>query len=325
MKYKLLWIRHAESISNVYKYKFNIHPFLSYKGLLETFNLGKKLLEVKIDKVYCSPSLRTILTSLISITIYNLENNDKIKNIKIIPHISEINPIIYYLGDNNNYINKIKRLILKYNNQNNIPKYNDLYKLTKKCIEWLNSNMISFVLKDKILLFLYKNKIDQEIITKIKNYNGDEIKLKIKLLEIIESNNLDNNSEILNLLNLKLDFNLLDFYHLENLSKNKYDKINIYKYLYDHKSNEINRETILLFSHKYYINKITKKNLNLRNCDIYKENIIIDNKKNILKKSKNLIKFKSHEKIDLEKNNFIIETIQKKINNIIDNNLINGY
>jgi broad specificity phosphatase PhoE len=99
MKLKLLWVRHAESISNAYKYKFNIHPFLTYKGLLESFNLGKKLSEIKISTVYCSPLIRTIITSLISITIFNLENESNIKKIKIIPYISEINPIIYYMGN----------------------------------------------------------------------------------------------------------------------------------------------------------------------------------------------------------------------------------
>lgn len=318
MEYKLLWIRHAESISNVYKYKFNIHPFLTYKGLLESINLGKYLLEVKVDKVYSSPFIRTILTSLISVTIYNLENEKKIKKIKIIPYISEISPIIYYLGKNNNkYINKFNNFTLKYDNQNNIQDYKDLIELSKISIEWLNSNIICFLLKDKIISLLEKNGVEKVEINKIEKYNN-EIKLKKKILEIIKSNNLENKEEIINLINLQLNFNLLDFTDMKKFNKLKYDEYNIYNYLNENKSNILDYQTILLFSHKYCINKITKNNLNFNNCDIYKENILL-NKNNVIKISKKIIKFNNFEKNNFEKNYIIIKTIQNKINNIIDN------
>ncbi len=226
-------------------------------------------------------------------------------------------------NSNNDYIKKINRLALKYDNQNNILNYNNLYELSKLCVDWLNSNIISFLLKDKIILFLEKNKIKEEIIEKIKKYNGNEIKLRKKILEIIKFNNLENSEEIIKLLNLEFDFNLLDFSYIKKTKSNdKNEKIKIYKFLYDN-FNEINKDHIILFSHKYYINKISNNNLNLGNCDIYEENIILKNKDNIIKTKKinNTIKFRNYEKINLEKNNYIIKTIQHLINSIIDNHV----
>jgi hypothetical protein len=324
MKLDLLWIRHAESLSNIDIYNFNIHPSLSYNGLLQSIELGKKISKMEINDVYCSASLRTILTSIISISFYNLLNINK-KKIKIIPYISEINRIIDNLNCyDDKYINVIKQIIIeKYNNQNKILNPNELCEISKISINWLNSNIINFLLKDKIILLLKKNNsIDKYIINKIKN-NNDERYLREKISSLL-SNNIKNKEDILQLLNFKIDLDLIDFSYLINENDKGYitDKNEIYNFLYNINDNK-EKKKILLFSHKYFINCISSKKYLLKNCEIYNENIELVKKENlekyILKKKKiEIKKISVDEKVNIKNNDSILENLQKNINKIIN-------
>jgi hypothetical protein len=328
MKLNLLWVRHAESISNIDIYKFNIHPFLSSKGLLQSIDFGEQISNLKINQVYCSTSLRTILTSLISISYYNLLNKNKITKIKIIPCISEKNTIVDYLNFyKNKYVKKIKKIIIeKYNYQNKIINPIDLYKISKESIDWLNLNIINMVLKNQIIILLKKNKlIGVDLLNKIKE-NNNEVELRKILIDTLLENNIENKEDILKLLNFKLNFDLLDFsYFLENNNKGYIDEKNsIYNFLVNDIFNENNN--IILFSHKYFINYISDYKIILENCDFYGEIIEFDKNKLLKKKiiKTKLIKFKCNVKINkkynINKNNYILENIQKKINDIVIKN-----
>jgi hypothetical protein len=328
MKLKLLWTRHAESLSNVNIDQFNIHPFLSYKGLLQSIDFGEKISKTILNKVYSSMSLRTILTSMISISIYNLNNIKKIDKIIILPFISEINPFIEYLKkyEQNKYIKKVNKIITeKYNLQNYIFEYRNIIILIKISIDWINENWLNFIIKDKILDILKEKNVNQKILEKIKKTNDNNI-LKKLINEILKIYKLENYNELLKLINFKINEDILDFSFIINNNIHKYnfyDKNEIYNFLFNNEIPNKNIKTILLYSHSYYIKNLIpyKKNKLINNCDIFEENIELE--KNNNKIEKKIIEYILNEfnMINIKnvlKNEIINNSIQNKINSIIN-------
>ena len=321
----LYWIRHAQSLSNLNINNSFIHPFLSYLGLQQSYNLGNTLLDNKYDIVYCSASLRTILTAIISITKYNNKSENKIKKIKIIPYICEkmiLTDVIYKF--NIKILNKIAN---KYNKQNNIIEYNKLIKITKESINWINSNILIIFYKKKIIDILENelilgNIINNEItkiINNIKIYdNDDQIRNELNNLIINNGFIINNIKKIKKILDFKFDYKLLDFsYLIENTIKyNNFKKSLIYDFLFKEIEFEKNNN-LLIFSHKNYIKRlILPDKYKINNCDIIIENGYYNkNKINIIKRDKinNM-----NNKINNKEINFLIKkSIQKYINSVI--------
>jgi len=316
---KLYWIRHAESLSNISLKNYFIHPILTQKGLIQSLNLGEYFYNNlnEINYVYCSMSLRTILTCLIAVSYYNLLNENTIKKIDIIPHICEKTIIIDKLFN----INKLKNIIINnFNKQNNIVNPTKLKKILNISIKYINANIISLVLKKKIFNMIFSNITDKNDITLIKKINklnkiDNENLLKKKIINLIKKYNFENKMEIFKLLNMQIDTNIINYDFNISMKYNSFIQDDIYNLINKHPNNK----TILLFSHKNYLNKIINNNLKLNNCDIIKQNIKYSKKNKIIK---NISK---HIKIPI--NNFFSATtlkknelnhLQYKINNLIN-------
>ena len=316
---KLYWIRHAESLSNISFKNYFIHPILTQKGLIQSLNLGEYFCKNlnKINHVYCSMSLRTILTCLIAVSYYNLLNDNRIKKINTIPHICEKTPYVDKLFN----INKLKKIIINnFNKQNNIVNSIKLKKMLNISIKYINANIISLVLKKKIFNMIFSNITDKNDITLIKKINklnkiDNENLLKKKIINLIKKYNLKNKIEIFKLLNMRIDTNIINYNFNTSMKYNSFIQDDIYNLINKHSNNK----TILLFSHKNYLNKIINNNLKLNNCDIIKQNIKYSKKNKIIK---NISK---HIKIPI--NNFFSATtlkknelnhLQYKINNLIN-------
>jgi len=287
---KINWIRHGESLSNVSNNILNqfIHPVLTHNGMIQSKNLSNFLLKDnnKYDLVYCSPTIRTILTALITVTMYNFKKNNKIiEKIIVIPEISEK----FYI------IDKIKNLIKNnyfieniLNKQNKLIEYEKIQKIINILINWLNNNYISYLFFDKIVKLLENNndnlvKKNLQII-KINRY--DQKIILEKLEEIIQINI---KSKIINKLNNIINFrfneNIIDLSEYINYNKNN-ENNNFYEKI---KNNE-EKENILCFSHKYYIKSVCKKlNYdNLLNTEIIQQTIKFENNKIVIIKEEKI-------------------------------------
>lgn len=96
MTVDLYLVRHAESCSNISRTKLNTYrrthkdilhePVLSVTGYIQSFLLRQELPKIgHFDKVICSPLVRTVLTSMISLATFNSEVNRSV--IHIVPYI----------------------------------------------------------------------------------------------------------------------------------------------------------------------------------------------------------------------------------------------
>jgi hypothetical protein len=178
-QYNLYFTRHAESCSNLqtneitdkpskkYSDRKNIgrnnliggffkghclyHPPLSFIGIQQSFKLSEYVNNINFDYVLCSPSLRTIMTSMIAFR-YKPETK-----IIVVPFINE-------LSDNCG----------KFDLQNDIPNISILKKMVSYCKKWMESD--EFKLYDDVVIneYLYNvskinnsNTIKQKIITVI--------------------------------------------------------------------------------------------------------------------------------------------------------------
>jgi phosphohistidine phosphatase SixA len=96
MTVDLFLVRHAESCSNISRTKLNTYrrthkdilhePVLSVTGYIQSFLLRQELPKIgHFDKVICSPLVRTVLTSMISLATFNSEVNRSV--IHIVPYV----------------------------------------------------------------------------------------------------------------------------------------------------------------------------------------------------------------------------------------------
>ena len=96
MTVDLYLVRHAESCSNISRTKLNTYrrthkdilhePVLSVTGYIQSFLLRQELPKIgHFDKVICSPLVRTVLTSMISLATFNSEVNRSV--IHIVPYV----------------------------------------------------------------------------------------------------------------------------------------------------------------------------------------------------------------------------------------------
>jgi len=96
MTVDLYLVRHAESCSNIARTKLNTYrrmhkdilhePVLSVTGYIQSFLLRQQLPKLgNFNKVICSPLVRTVLTSMISLATFNSEVNRSV--IHIVPYV----------------------------------------------------------------------------------------------------------------------------------------------------------------------------------------------------------------------------------------------
>lgn len=109
------WVRHAQSCSNIGELSDKVkHPPLSYLGICQALNMNQHFVRNdNYDIIYCSSSIRTIMTALFALREKNwrLPDNEKLELV-IIPYINEHKNSADAIGmvDNQNVILNIEQL-----------------------------------------------------------------------------------------------------------------------------------------------------------------------------------------------------------------------
>ena len=297
----IYWIRHAESLSNInlnplYQIR---HPPLSYGGFKQSLKLGETLISIKkkFDLIYCSPSIRTIMTALISLTWNNIANK-----IIIIPNICENLNIIGKLKNNLSY--RLPEIISNYipnDYQNCIIPYDKIVPMLNITLEWLNNNKLNIIFYKKILRIIKKilnnindieNPIYQEL-NKIYTIEKNNIILKEfieKNILILDDTYIKEITILKKILSINYDISMINFDIYKDITNySTFDINNFYNNILNKDTNNKSID-ILCFSHKNKIKEILNlKKVNINNTQIYEQNLqLVDNVVDINNMSSNI-------------------------------------
>lgn len=256
---------------NTFKYKNYIHP-------LSKIN-SNNLIDIENIQIYCSPSVRTLMTAMLSLRSINLQ-----KKIKII--------ICPFIIENKNTIAKIQKKINLNDNdaQNDIIEKNSLINVVNYITDWLNND--------------FKNKnIDYEIFEILKEITNILNKIDLKYGSLDDLSYIKNNLlELINVYNnynpslyiikyiyyfikkniILINPNLDSILSINNIY-NSYNSYNRFEYIYD--NIEKNQELDIPYKIKsLYINEKFLKSLN--NVDLIKLTRLIIELKKFLFESK---------------------------------------